>query len=296
MRRSSILRQVIGVILIAGFPTLASAQEHGGADETRAPSGQQMVPVRMVMPTNNAKVFRLIRPTVAALQLSLAERQTFGGRVTGLYSPSTREAMAAFQSQRGAEVTGLPTLSDVLVLLKLDPAAIMAKYGERIVMTAHTAMAQSRARPMPGSPATVEGDLAAPKSLMLMEMRGMRLPRNDHTRAVRAVRDLVAALQIKLAEGGYYGGPIDGLPATPAMLQAVEAYQRAAGLELSGELDSPTALTVFGLDPTAVVERYGDRFDLEYSPVALHEKLMRRSNSRFPLRRDRPEGAGEPGR
>ncbi len=50
-------------------------------------------------------------------------------------------------------------------------------------------------------------------------------------------------LQSRLAERGYYEGPIDGL-IDPATREALSDFQRAHGLEATGYLDPPTARTL----------------------------------------------------
>ena len=83
---------------------------------------------------------------------------------------------------------------------------------------------------------------------MIMSMPGMVME-NRHTQAVRAVRDLSAALQIKLTDLGHYSGMIDGLA---DIGQALESFQVQSSLDQTGELDFATALALFELDPVDV--------------------------------------------
>lgn len=268
--------------LLATLPTLGSAQERSEHAEMRMGPQQPTAPMRMVMPTNNAKVFRLVRPAVGALQVSLAERGEFTGRITGLFGPSTRTALAALQRETGEADTGVPTLGDILALLGLDAASMMAKYGDRIAVGSPPTTGGGDMGGMGAAAATVSGDPAPPKSPMSMEMPGIRMRENDHTVAVRSFREFVAAVQIKLAEVVRYDGPIDGLPGGASLGQALEVYQEGEGLSRSGKLDFPTAVMLFGHEYEAVLQRYEDRIDLEYSPVATDRELLRRGLRRRP--------------
>jgi len=295
------------LLVTAAIPS--QAQEHRGDDGdpgTSMPEG-----MIMVMRTDDAKVFRLMRPTVAALQAKLAEGGLFDGHVNGLYGPSTRDAVAAFQRTEGLGVTGLPGLRTSLALLGLEPDQALAAHAGRLDLESDGTMIESdgtmigqdgmdmqgAAQPMDhgkmammeeddmgeddgvASP-SVEGDPAYAKSLMLMAMSEMVMD-NEHTRAVQAARELVGAVQIKLTEGGFFGGTIDGFPETERMREAVSAYQRASGLKLTGGLDFSTALALLGLDRTRVEARLGDRVDLDHSPVAPDRALMEESSRRF---------------
>lgn len=280
----------------------------------------------MVMPTDDGKVFRLIRPVVAVLQVRLAEFGLYEGPINGLYGPSTRRAMAAYQDGVGQPPTGLPTLSTGLGMLGLDAAATLAAYGDRIDMNAGMAMemhggmgaatevpdhagagagghapeaggghapmrGMDHGAPQPEEGTDVSGDPAASKTLMIMRMPMMM--ENRHTHAVRAVRALVAALQIKLAEGGVYTGIIDGFPESPATARAVAAFQGETGAEQSGNLDFSTVLALFGLDSARVATRYAGRLAITASPVAMDNDLMRTSTQRFGGRRDAEPAASE---
>lgn len=287
-------RVVLALGFLVAFQTWGDAQETDGHAQMQM--GRQEEPgatVRMVMPTNNAKVFRLVRSAVGALQVSLAQRGHFAGRITGLFGPSTRTALAAFQRNRGETDSGMPTLATTLALMGFDGASLVAEYRDRISVSAPPAMeggmGEMGGTAAPG--ATVAGDPAGPKSPMAMEMPGMRLRESDHTEALRSFRQFVAALQIKLAEVGRYEGPIDGRPGGAVLRGALRAYQEEKGLAPSGELDLPTALSLFGQEQEVVLELYQDRIDLEYSPVAMDRELMRRSmRRRMPSTSSRQDG------
>ncbi len=267
----------------------------------------EMGSMRMIMPTDDAKVFRNIRPVVAALQVKLAEMGLFGGRINGLYGPSTRDAVAQYQTRSPHEPTGLPTLKMGLSLLGLDADALVARYDDRIDTRSEAPMGQmdhsqmampridSSGMVMPemghagmrmagmdqagaqSAPGQVTGDPAEIKPVMMMNMPGMVME-NRHTRGVAAVRDLVAALQIKLTDLGHYSGMIDGLA---DIGQALEAFQVQSSLDQTGELDFATALALFDLDPVDVTRTYGDRLGIGASPVALDHRLMQTSMDRL---------------
>jgi hypothetical protein len=218
-----------------------------------------------------------------------------------------------WQSARGLPVTELPGLRTSLTLLGLEPERALTAYADRLDLEASPAGgghgagmdmggmdmggmdmggAQEAAEPMDhgkmgmeeedegASPPTVHGDPAEPKTLTLMAMREMVMD-NEHTRAVRAARELVGAVQIKLAEGGFYAGTIDGFPDTGRMREAVSAYQRASGLKPTGEHDIATALVMLGLERGRVEASLGSRLELDHSPVAPDRELMEKSSRRF---------------
>ncbi len=247
----------------------------------------EMGSMRMIMPTDDAKVFRNIRPVVAALQVKLAEMGLFNSRINGLYGPSTADAVAAYQTQIGQGSTGLPTVAVGLALMGLEADALLAEYGDRIDTLSEMPMGGmdhgQMAMPDTGRQASqsdvaqVAGDPATPKSLMTMQMPGMVME-NRHTRAVAAVRNLVAALQIKLTDLGHYSGMIDGLA---DIGQALEAFQVQSSLDQTGQLDFATALALFDLDPVDVTRDYAARLEIGASPVAVDRRLMQTSMDRL---------------
>jgi len=289
---------VFFLLLLGATATPVVAQQ-----ETEMTTG-----MRMVMPTDDAKAFRLVRPLVAAVQVKLADRGTFSGAINGLYGPSTYEAIAAYQASLGQERSSLPTVGATLSLMgfeteglaahlarvdlqtampmgAMDPAMPMGAMDPAMPMGAmDPAMpmgAMNHEMPMPGSPTgELDGDPSSAKSLMLMDMPGMVMD-NRHTRAVRAVRELVAAAQIQLAEHDTYSGPIDGLPESEAMMHGLRAFQAQAGLEQTGSFDFPTAMRLFNLDPAEVASRYAGRLAVTDSPVAMDHALFGISTDRF---------------
>ena len=319
---SLILLTASALVLTAPGPLSAQQMEHA-QPAMDAPTES----TRMVMPTDDTKVFRLIRPVVAALQVKLAELGMYDGPINGLYGPSTSRAVAEYQDGAGQPATGLPTLSTGLGMLSLDAAATLAAYGDRIDMDAGMPMemhggmesmteapdhaaagggehapqagggdapmrGMDHGAPQPEESTDVSGDPAASKTLMIMRMPNMVME-NRHTGAVRAVRALVAALQVKLAEGGAYTGIIDGLPESPATMQAVATFQGEVGVERTGSLDFSTALALFGLDSERVTTRYAGRLAITSSPVAIDLELMRTSAQRLSGQRDAEPAASE---
>ncbi len=258
------LALAVTLLMTAASATWAQGDPPLGAGD--APMSE----ARMVMPTDDAKVFRLVRPSVAALQTKLAVLGLFEGRINGLYGPTTRAAVREYQTREGLEPTGLPTCPTIRSLrgLPIEPSgsepdrsscAPSQPIGETAMQNeSHAQMehgaAAGRQDDESGSagPLPLSGDPSSAKTLMLMEMPGMKVE-NDHTRAVRAVRELLAGL---------------GLP------------QRASGPQASGP-DFATALSLFHLEPEAIEEELGDRIDLETSPVSLDRELMLESSSRY---------------
>ena len=291
------VRALAALLLVtAAIPSRAQEPRRDDGDAGMSMSEGML----MVMRTDDAKVFRLMRPTIAALQAKLAREGLFDGRINGLYGPSTRNAVAAFQRAEGLTVTELPGLGTSLALLSLDSDQALAANAGRLTLEADgTMIAQGGMDMRPGArmemddgkmgmleeddriaSSSVEGDPAEAKSLMLMTMNEMVID-NEHTRAVQAARELVGAVQIKLTEGGFYGGTIDGFAGTERMREAVSAYQRASSLEPTGGLDFSTALALFDLDRTELEVRLGDRIELDHSPVAADRSLMEESFGRF---------------
>ena len=93
----------------------SEGDRRGGAQEMDMAGG------RMVMPTDDGKSFRLVRPAVAALQAKLAVLGLFEGRINGLYGPTTRAAVMTYQRQHRLEPTGLPDSRTTLSLRGLSP-------------------------------------------------------------------------------------------------------------------------------------------------------------------------------
>ena len=259
-------------------------------------SMRQMDEMRMVMPTDDHEVFRMIRPAVAALQVRLAEAGLHGGAINGLFGPSTARALLSYQERQGLERTGLPGLETVLALLEMEkPEASsletlhrppsMAGHQmegtetpEREVAGAMRPMAMGQEKG-PDTDGGVGGDPHHAKSLELMEMPAM-VVENRHTASVRAVRELVGAMQLKLAAEGVYDGPVDGLPYGPELALGLSRYQEVRGLEETGSFDFATVLDFFGSNLDRAVDDYGPRIGLEDTPVAMDEGLMSRSRER----------------
>lgn len=238
---------------------------------------QQMDEMRMVMSTDDHEVFRMIRPAVAALQVRLAEAGLHGGAINGLFGPSTARALRAYQERQGLERTGLPGLETVLALLKMErPQASSLDALRRPLSMPAMAMGHDMG---PDADGGVRGDLHQAKPLELMEMPAMVME-NRHTASVRAVRDVVAAMQLKLAAEGVYDGPVDGLPHGSELALGLSRYQEMRGLEETGALDFATVLDLFGSSLDQAMNDYGSRIDLEATPVAMDEGMMRRSRER----------------
>ncbi|MFV2007204.1 MAG: peptidoglycan-binding protein [Longimicrobiales bacterium] len=312
MRAETKVFGTIALLLLLRLP--AGAQEQK-VDMRR--SADRGAPARMIMATDDHKAFRLIRPTVGAIQIGLAEAGYFSGPVNGIMGPSTLEAMAAFQGAQGRAASGLPTLLDVLTLAGVDETALVEAFESRIDLTPRamdmtnmagpgemSAMAGMGRTGMPGmekmdnmegmaamggtaghqmveeAPTELEGDPQEVKSLTLMVMPAMKMD-NRHTASVRSVRDVVAGLQLLMAGQGRFDGPIDGFPEGEAFAGALRAFQVARGLGEDGSLNFATALALFGLDRETMTTKYADRLALSESPVAMDTGLLRESAGRF---------------
>lgn len=253
-----------------------------------------MAGAKMVMPTDDAKIFRLERPAVTALQAKLARLGHFEGTINGLYGPSTRQALATFQTSSGLEGSGLPTLATMSALLGLGTEEVKGysacgdrSLGRRVPGTAdrHRAMSEAVG-------GTVTGDPAPPKSLMEMTMPSLE-SENEHSRAMRGLCSLVAGFQLALARAGTDPGRIDGFPDSERMIGSLRDYQKRERLPPNGELDLRTALSLFGLDGAAIGREVGMSFDLHASPVASDRALMEKSGRRFrakPVRNPKQDG------
>lgn len=292
MRAETKVFGTIALLLLLGLP--AGAQEQ--KVDMRRPAGPG-APMRMIMATDDYKVFRLIRPTMAALQIGLAEAgYYFSGPVNGIMGPSTLEAMAAFQGAQGRAASGLPTLLDVLTLAGVDETALVEAFKIRINLTPQAMDMMNMAGPdgisamagmgRPGhqmveeAPTELEGDPQDVKSLTLMVMPAMKMD-NRHTASVESVRDVVAGLQLLMASRGHFDGPIDGFPEGEAFTGALRAFQAAQGLGRDDSLNFSTSLALFGLDSETMTTRYADRLALSESPVAMDTGLLGESAGRF---------------
>lgn len=258
------------------------------------PATAQMTGTRMVMPTDDHKVFRLIRPAVAALQIELAEAGSFSGAINGLLGPSTVRSLVAYQHSHGLEATGLPDLETVLDLMGWDGAyegvlehldlesTTEAMGGHRVdggLMTGMPSMGEDDMKGSTTGGERVQGDPQQPKSLVLMEMPAM-VADNRHTRAVRAARELLAGLQLRLIEEHFLDGPARGLPQEASFADGITRYQESHGLDATGVLDLATTLELLGSEGERLVSKYRNRIDLTATPVAMDEDLMRLSNGR----------------
>ncbi len=294
---------VCAILLIgAAEPGLVSGQSAAGIGE-RMPmmhgdSMPQMAAGRMVMPTDDHKVFRLIRPSIAAVQLKLSEAGSFSGTINGLLGLSTVRALADYQRSHGLEATGLPDLELVLTLMDWDGPS--ERVGEHLdlesnpeTMDGHRMGGEMMNR-MPGMGGDaamgstlhedrVEGDPHLPKSLGLMEMPAMVVD-NRHTRAVRATREFVAVLQLRLIEDRFFDGLARGLPQDAGLADGIMRYQRSRGLDETGFFDVATTLELLGSDSKRLIAEYHALIDLEGTPVAMDQELMWVSNGRASTR------------
>lgn len=274
---------VLAALLLAFLPVIGLAQQEGSAGD-----GDMG---RMIMPTEDAKVLRLVRPTVAALQAKLARMGHFEGAINGLYGPSTREAVAAFQEEHGGPGSGWPDLTFVLRLMGMKEE-LAGHLAEGVELPATPGAGARGPSILPGS-----GELAGdPQPAKQIQTTAARMAaETDHARALQTLRALVAGVQLRLAEAALYSGAISGLPEEPGTRAALVSWQRTQELEPTGELDLPTSLRLFGLDPERAGEEPDTPIMLETSPVAPDEKLMRESLNRFssPFGSDLDEDTGE---
>lgn len=272
-------------LLLAGASgpvTAQTANENDHRDMMPAGSVPQMAAMPMVMPTDDNKVFRLIRPAVAALQIKLAEAGSFSGAVNGLLGPSTVRSLEAYQLTHGLEATGLPDLETVLDLMEWDGAyeAVLEQLDLELLLPEPMGGHAMDSGTMMGMPSmAVEGDPQQPKSLMSMGMPGMVMD-NGHSRAVRAAREFLAALQRRVIEEHSVDGRARGLPQEAGFVDGIARYQESHGLEQTGNVDLPTALELLNSDGERMISKYRDRIDLKATPVAMDQALQRLSNGR----------------
>ena len=294
------------VMVGAAIPGAASAQVMAPMEGMGAMGGMAAMP--MIMATDDHKVFRLIRPTVAAIQLRMLEAGMFSGSANGLLGPSTVRALGTYQSSRGLEVTGLPDGRTVLDLMGLQERFDqMQDHLETETMSSSMAGEHMAGDPMAdhqmnegdmqmqGGMASrdplVDGDPQQAKSLRSMEMPDMVVD-DRHTRSVRAVREVVAALQLRLSDEGLFGAMASGFLDAPGFREAVLRYQARQGVDETGIVDLATALYLLGSDGERLMSQHRGRIDLEASPVAMDGDLMRLSNGRRqrnPPNRERDE-------
>lgn len=245
------------LLAVASGPVTAqTTTEHDHRAMMPAGSMPQMAAMPMVMPTDDNKVFRLIRPAVAALQIKLAEDGSFSGAINGLLGPSTVRSLEAYQLAHGLEATGLPDLETVLNLMEWDGAyeAVLEHLDLELPTEPMGGHAMDGGMMMGMPSMMVEGDPQQPKSLMSMEMPAMVMD-NHHTRAVRAAREFLAALQRRMIEE-----------------------------HSVGNLDLATALELLNSDGERMISKYRDRIDLKATPVAMDQDLQRLSNGRASTR------------
>lgn len=270
-KRSGRVKTALAVALLGLVPAVSVAQEPGRED-----SGDHGD--RMVMPTEDAKVHRLARPTVAALQAKLSLTGHFEGAVNGLYGPSTREAMAAWQEAKGRTATGWPDLTAVLALMGAE-RGLQERFADRIDLRARPGAGERGASILPGD-GTVAGDPQPAKRIR--PMPGRMAAENDPARALRALRALIGAVQLRLAEATPYAGPITCRPDEPGVSDALAAWQRSEGLEPTGKLDLATSLRLLDLDPDRLARTLGGPVRMDESPVSMDRELMEESLNRFP--------------
>ena len=312
--RRSVLLVTCIMIVGAAVAGDGSAQSTPVDPQAAAPMGamggmQGMGDMPMIMPTDAPKVFRMIRPTLAAIQLQLLEAGMFSGSANGLLGPSTVRALEAYQRSRGLEVTSLPDGPTVLDLMGLqgrfseiqdhlememtpssmagdpmaghqmagDPMAGEPKAGDP--MAGHQMNMGEMQGGMASAGPRVDGDPQPAKSLMLMQMPDMVMD-NRHTRSVRAVREVVATLQLRLRDEGFFEGMANGFLEEPGFADAVRRYQARLGVDETGIVDIVTALYLLGSDGERLMSRHRDRIDLEATPVAMDGDLIRLSNGR----------------
>ncbi|GMR14242.1 MAG: hypothetical protein BMS9Abin29_2485 [Gemmatimonadota bacterium] len=154
------------------------------------------------------------------------------GRIT-----SVRTARQRSRSRMSAETKVLGALA-MLLLLPLPVAA------------------QQRPVDMP--------EFAGPVSPMRMIMA------TDDHKAFRLIRPALAAIQIGLAEAGYFSGSVNGLMG-PSTREAMAAFQRAQGRAPSGLPTLRDVLRLAGADEAALEEAFQSRIALAPRTVGVME-------------------------
>ena len=160
---------------------------------------------------------------VKRLQIRLLALGYYGGRVSGNYLAATAEAVRAFQTKVGLSATGNADIRTQEVL-----------FSDQAVGAADRASATP-------APAVQEEVVAVPDGEQDLEENTVPFRRRY---AYNSRGDAVLQIQQRLADLGYYAGPISGnfLGHTR---NAVREFQRQNALSVTGAVDEPTWNALF---------------------------------------------------
>lgn len=217
------------LVAVLSALALTVSPTSGNAQETHAMATGDAR--RMVMPTEDAKLLRLVRPTVAALQVKLALAGHFTGSINGLYGPSTQEAMAAYQETRDRRATGWSHLADVLALMNAE-RGVAERFADRMDLGAPPGTDERGPSVLPAG-GTLAGDPQPAKRIR--SMSGRMVAENDHVRALRTLRVLVGAVQVRLAETTHYAGPHHGAPGRARTVGGAGRLATTSGVARHGQ-------------------------------------------------------------
>ncbi len=168
---------------------------------------------------------------VKALQTRLMELGYYKGKISGNYLEGTQNGIRTFQEKSGFPVTGVA-----------DPATQEALFNPGAVGKNDGTAAEASTTPLPdGSNFLVDDNETALGNGVVMADEPV-----DFTKALKSGSSgsLVKQLQTRMAELGYYDGPISGNFAKKT-LRAVKKIQTQNGMEATGRVDEATWNVIF---------------------------------------------------
>jgi len=146
---------------------------------------------------------------IRIVQRVLIERGLLHGEADGVLGPETREAVSAFQRQQGIEVTG-----------SIDTRTVSSLgVSGRLSQQANQSISQSQSSPTGAQTSTTGHGQTSP--------------------AVDLSHDDIRVVQRVLIERGLLHGEADGVLG-PETREAVSAFQRQQGIEVTGSIDTRT--------------------------------------------------------
>ena len=253
-------------LLIAGVAVLALA---GCATEPQRPVASSVAAVPSA--------------TVSEVQSKLASMGLYAGPIDGIWGSETRDAVARYQSRRGLAVDGVLGDSTLASLRnELAPAPRVAAAPpppppppRAVPINDATTVrtVQNRLKQLgyydgpadgvwgPGTQVALERfesakGLRTTGQLNTATLDAMGLNARDFpaggTASATLEPNVVRAVQTRLRRDGFYRGGIDGMWGAGTQA-AVERFQRARGLEATGQL-TPSTISALGLDPNNLAQ------------------------------------------
>ncbi len=178
--------------------------------------------------------------TVRDAQQRLSALGYYAGPIDGLWGPDTQAAVERFQRDRGLQVTG--DLNQVTASALQGPP--QSSFNAAPQPSAALRDTQQRLRAF----LAVTGDLnavtaSALRSAPPLASRGAISPAEAQATDPTSVR----TVQNRLRQLGYFNAPADGVWG-PSTQVALENFQRAQGLDMSGQL-TPSTVAALGFEP-----------------------------------------------